>query len=1431
MKPNRKDPNRLSHLLKTGFAGLLLLAATPLVASDLVITGVVDGPLTGGIPKAIEMCVLNDVADLSVYGIGSANNGGGSDGEEFTFPAVAASAGTFLYVASEGAGFSTFFGFAPSYTSGAAAINGDDAIELFMSGAVVDVFGDINVDGTGQPWEYADGWAYRADGTGPDGSTFVLPSWSFSGPNALDGETSNDTATTPFPIGAYSSCALPPVVPDVVINEVDADTAGTDVLEFVELYDGGAGNTALDGLVVVFFNGSSDTSYSAFDLDGFSTDSNGYFVLGNAGVSPAPDIVFGSNGLQNGADAVAIYQADGADFPNGTAVGTTDLVDAMVYDTNDSDDAGLLVLLNAGQPQVNEDGAGDKDFDSNQRCPNGAGGARNTDGYIQETPTPAGDNACPTVDVIINEVDADTAGSDSLEFVELYDGGVGNSPLDGLVVVFFNGNGDAVYDAFDLDGFSTDPNGYLVLGNAAVSPAPDIVFSNNGLQNGADAVALYEADGADFPNGTLVTTTGLIDAIVYDTNDSDDAGLLALLNAGQPQVNEDGAGDKDFDSNQRCPNGSGGARNTLAYVQDTPTPGDDNFCPLPFLIINEVDADTAGSDSLEFVELFDGGAGNTLLNGFVLVFFNGNGDVSYNAFDLDGLTTDANGYLVLGNAGVSPTPDVVFSNNGLQNGADAVALYGGDAADFPNGTAVTTSGLVDAMVYDTNDSDDAGLLVLLNAGQPQVNEDGAGDKDFDSNQRCPNGFGGGRNTDVYSQAAPTPAAANECAPLEIFEIQGDGFASIFEGFVVDTDDNVVTCLAPNGFFMQTPASRADGDVVTSDGIFVFTGAAPSVAVGDLVDVTGEVDEFFGFTELTSATVTVDGAGAVPAAVLFNALVPSPDPTTPSCGLFEFECYEGMLIEVVDGAVTGPNQRFGPDPIAEVHITAASSRTFREPGVEFPGLGMPPIPTWDGNPEVFELDPDKLGLPNQIIPAGSSFSAKGVLGFEFGGYELWPNELTVAAAPLPDPVRPRAAGEFTVGTLNLFRLFDDVDDPVDPDGRNDFVVSTAEYQRRRDKFAAYIVDVLDSPDILAVQEAEKIEVLQDLAADIAALDPSVSYTAYLVEGNDVGTIDVGFLVRDRVQVDAVTQLGKNETFVNPITLQDDILHDRPPLLLEGRCQLEFGSFPIAVLAVHNRSLGGIDGSQGLRVRTKRLRQAESIADKVQGLQDADPAVRLVVTGDFNAFEFTDGYVDAVSVIAGDFDPTMSSVCSETTCLGDLVEPNLDNQVLGIDGADRYSFIFGGNAQVLDHALTTQGLAAEVSGAEYGRGNADAAVDLINDDGTIVPANLPLRSSDHDGLVVYITKDEDADGVPNDLDICAGTTIPEGVPTQGLGNNRFALVDGDFVFDSGKSTVVFTVGDTGGCSCEQIIDALGLGAGQTKFGCSQSVIEAWVEMINP
>ncbi|SNS80233.1 Por secretion system C-terminal sorting domain-containing protein [Ekhidna lutea] len=195
-------------------ASILLTIGLNCSAQDLIITGVIDGPLAGGTPKVVELYATADIADLSLYGIGSANNGGGTDGVEFELTG-SASNGDFIYVATESPEFNNWFGFNPDFTSSAVNINGDDAIELFYDAtglfagleSVIDVFGDVNVDGTGQSWEYTDGWAYRNDVTGPDGSIFSIGNWDFSGVSALSGESANSTSSTPFPTGSYSPVA------------------------------------------------------------------------------------------------------------------------------------------------------------------------------------------------------------------------------------------------------------------------------------------------------------------------------------------------------------------------------------------------------------------------------------------------------------------------------------------------------------------------------------------------------------------------------------------------------------------------------------------------------------------------------------------------------------------------------------------------------------------------------------------------------------------------------------------------------------------------------------------------------------------------------------------------------------------------------------------------------------------------------------------------------------------------------------------------------------------------------------------------------------------------------------------------------------------------------------------------------------------------
>ncbi|MEM9638682.1 MAG: hypothetical protein AAGA94_13620, partial [Pseudomonadota bacterium] len=245
--------------------------------SDLMITGVVDGDLSGGLPKAIQIYALNDIPDLSIYGVGSANNGNGGGVEEFTFPADAIAAGTTLHISTETDSFTDFFGFAPEYTDSVASINGDDAIELFRNGVPVDVFGNVNASGAGDVWEYTDGWASRDPAVGAN-PTFDPADWSFSGPGGLADVTSNAAADTPFPIPGDTGGA-----PAVAINEYRISSGGSsdDTSNFVELVT--EPNTSLEGKTLLVLSGEFAPGQidRAIDLSSAVADENGFVLVAN----------------------------------------------------------------------------------------------------------------------------------------------------------------------------------------------------------------------------------------------------------------------------------------------------------------------------------------------------------------------------------------------------------------------------------------------------------------------------------------------------------------------------------------------------------------------------------------------------------------------------------------------------------------------------------------------------------------------------------------------------------------------------------------------------------------------------------------------------------------------------------------------------------------------------------------------------------------------------------------------------------------------------------------------------------------------------------------------------------------------------------------------------------------------------------------------
>ena len=616
-----------------------------------------------------------------------------------------------------------------------------------------------------------------------------------------------------------------------------------------------------------------------------------------------------------------------------------------------------------------------------------------------------------------------------------------------------------------------------------------------------------------------------------------------------------------------------------------------------------------------------------------------------------------------------------------------------------------------------------------------------------------------------------PASLSATATIEdddigtyaIHEIQGAGDSSPIAGQRINTLDNIVTAVGPAGFYMQTPDADVDASAMTSQGIYVYTASAPTVFVGDRVNLTANVVEYFGLTELNGVSnLIVQSTGnPLPTAITFDATTPSQDLLTLSCGTTNFECFEGMRVQIDNGIVARANPYFSSDPYAQIFASASGTRSLRTPGLLYPllpGVDNPDAGQFNGNPHIFEIDADALGAiaPNTAITGGSRFSASGVVAYNFGDYEVWPTSFTLTEAnPVPRPVKAGQLGaELRIGSFNMLRFCDTVANTTFTCG-NGGEPNQAAFDLKVARLSDYVVNVLELPDVLGVVEVENLGVLQILATRITA-DSGVTYAAYLEEGNDGGGIDVGYLVRsDRISNVVVTQLDASETWLDPDDGQLDTLHDRPSLKLEGT----FDGQAFATIVVHPKSRSCVDAPSGSnctqanvdRNRLKRFTQAKSIAARVQAEQVAQPNRPLLVIGDFNDYQFSDGFVNITGLIQGTYDNNKNVLDLPA---GNIVTPPLWNAVTSLPANEQYSFLyteqFGavlGYAaagsfdkgrdvpimQVLDHALLNDAARAWFVDFEYGRADLDAA------DADANASTTAVGVSDHDGLVVRLATD--------------------------------------------------------------------------------------------
>jgi predicted extracellular nuclease len=573
-------------------------------------------------------------------------------------------------------------------------------------------------------------------------------------------------------------------------------------------------------------------------------------------------------------------------------------------------------------------------------------------------------------------------------------------------------------------------------------------------------------------------------------------------------------------------------------------------------------------------------------------------------------------------------------------------------------------------------------------------------------------------------AANTPTAGgfDGCAPisLTIPEIQGDGQFSDFDGEVVVTS-GIVTAISDSGFdgFIQDPVG--DGDPATSDGIFVddFDDLAPA-QVGDLITIEGTVEEqqFGNALPLTRINnpelVSVDSTGnSLPTPVEVNDL---PDQSIAAAIAF-WEPLEGMRVEVDNGRVVGPTNGFGEFVLLTKDDAKPGSGYFPQTKqILLRSLGENDV---DYNPERVLVDDLTLAAPIATNPGDIVKSLVGVVDYSFGNYKIQPTESDLQLLNLPKvPVSKRsgANGNAVITTYNVENLFDLVDEPGKDDIETGGAETPDELETQLTKLAASIEDELELPAVMVLQEVENTAIAQELGDRVNAA-AGTDYTAASFETSDGRGIEVAFLYdADRATLVDAFQLSGDD--VEAAFGPDSASPGREPLY--GEFLINGGT--VHIVGNHFKSKGGDDpifsiasaaGEPFNRItEVQRKLQAQVVRDFVNAILDGDPDALVMVTGDLNDFEFGEpgeGSDDPLSILEGG-----------------TGEVPLTNLVFDEKDAERFSFVFDGNSQVLDHMLVSPILL-----------EANVAVDFLHfnasfQDGLEADPSTTIRASDHDPL---------------------------------------------------------------------------------------------------
>ena len=659
-----------------------------------------------------------------------------------------------------------------------------------------------------------------------------------------------------------------------------------------------------------------------------------------------------------------------------------------------------------------------------------------------------------------------------------------------------------------------------------------------------------------------------------------------------------------------------------------------------------------------------------------------------------------------------------------------------------------------------------------------------------------------------------PLATIVDTQLRIHHIQGAQHFSSLEGQTVSGVEGIVTAVRALSFYIQEPDATQDDDPETSEGIQVFSSTGHSANVGDLVSVSGLVQEFYttnggssnlSVTELRTTpaqisvissgnplpSITVIGIGGnIPPIEIIEDDANGTVDTDPQNfdpeedGIDFYESMEGMLVQVNNAQVVGATRSF--DEIAIVADSGISSSLMTPRG----GIV---IQETDYNPERLIVDAVFVSNPPQV-PVGVTFDAPivGVIDYDYLNYKLYNTQplptTSGTLAPETTSLAP-GAGQLTFATFNVENL-----DPSDG--------------ARFNVLAQEIVTNMGAPDIIGLEE------IQDNNGETnnGVVDASLTYQTLInaivtaggptyewrdiapVNNEDGGApganIRVGFLFRTDRGVSFVDRPGGTATAPTSVAMgatgvelsfspgridpQNTAFNDsRKPLVGE----FLFNGRKLFVIANHLNSKGGDDGLFGrfqppiLYSEVQRVEQATVINAFVQDILAIDSEAMIAVVGDFNDFQFSNPII---------------------TLMGDELTDLLNT----LPAEERYTYVYDGNSQALDHLLVSEGLLALVNSTDVVHANAEfPEVNQATDHdpivalATILPANVQFGAADYsvaeDGATATITVTLDA--------VLAVTATVDYASSDGtaIAGTDYTAASGTLIFAPGEASATIDV----------------------------------------